>query len=380
MTMNWTSLMPHAPVRPGANEYVERPGGASEEITRWILANRSPVLLGGPAGVGKSTELAYAAKLLQPHRVACLIPLDRWENMRRIRPDDLLQRIASRVAYVAKETLHLSLSPGLFEESQKKASDRWSPTALVQLVLAEVTRLSQQGRVTLLLDGLEKVPEGAGSLELFDALAALPEDVELVAVIPWHAAFGPRAETVIRAGERFVSARALEVEGERGREGREFLKSVVLRRLLLPDESLDPNSVVQAFSRSLDEERALVAAKRDLVADAAIASGGIPRIFLQLMADAASYANLRRVGDWPIVEDLTDARTDQVDTFRRLLLPGDADAARAAAGSDGRELDLGRKVRLMAHGILLERLRERVPVLELHPLAQLAIEQGGSRA
>jgi len=380
MTTNWTSLMPHAPVRPGSNEYVKRPGGASEEITHWILAGRSPVLLGGPAGVGKSTELAHAAKLLQPDRVACLIPLDRWENMRRIGPDELLQRIASRVAYVAKEMLNLSLSPELFEESQKKPSVHWSPPALVQLVLAEVARLSQQGRITLLLDGLEKVPEGAGSLELFDALAALPDYVELVAVIPWHAAFGPRAETVIRPGERFVSARALEVDGKRGSDGREFLMEVLLRRLQLPDAALDPNSVVKSLSRSLDEERAIVAAKKSLVESAAVASGGIPRIFLQLMADAASYAKLRRAGNWPIDEDLTDACTDQVDTFRRLLLPGDADAARSAAGTDGRELDLSRKVRLMAHGILLERVRGQVPVLELHPLAQLAIERGGTRA
>lgn len=380
MTMDWTALMPHAPVRPGASEYVERSGGASEEIAHWIQANRSPVLLGGPAGVGKSTEIAHAAQMLQQHRIACLIPLDRWENMRRIGPDQLLQRIASRVAYLAKEKLRLSLSSGLFDESQKTVSDRWSPSTLVQLVLGEVGRLSQQGRITLLIDGLEKVPEGPSSLELFDALGALPEDVELVAVIPWHAAFGPRAEMVIRTGERFVSARALEVDGERGQEGRAFLKSVLQRRLQLPDEALDPKSVTRVVSGSLDEERARVVAQSNLVADASMASGGIPRIFLQLMADAASYAKLRRAGEWPIDEDLRDAFTDQVDTFRRLLLPGDADAARAAAGTDGRELELGRKVRLMAHGILLERVREQVPVLELHPLAQIAIERGASRA
>jgi hypothetical protein len=34
----------------------------------------------------------------------------------------------------------------------------------------------------------------------------------------------------------------------------------------------------------------------------------------------------------------------------------------------------------MAHGILLERVRAQVPVLELHPLAQIALERGGNRA
>jgi hypothetical protein len=360
MTVNWTALMPHVPLRPGADEYVQRPGSASEEIANWILANRSPVLLGGPAGVGKSTELAHAAKLLQPHRVACLIPLDRMENMRRLAPERLLQLIASRVASLAKEQLHLALSAGLLEESQKSASDRWSPSALAQLVLAEVGRLSRQGRITLLLDGLEKVPEGPAALELFDALAALPGEVELVAVIPWHAAFGPRGETIIRAGERFVVAHAPEVDADRGRDGRAFLQDILLRRLQLTEEALGP--------------------RRSLVIDAAVASGGVPRVFLQLMADAATHAKLRRQEEWPIAEDLKDACTGQVDTFRRLLLPGDAAAAQAAAGTDGRELDLNRKIRLMAHGILLERMREQVPVLEMHPLAQIAIERGGSRA
>lgn len=380
MTMDWTSLMPHAPIHPGATEYVQRPDGASEKITNWILAKRSPVLLGGPAGVGKSTELAQAAQMLQPHRVACLIPLDRWENMRRLGPDRLLQRIAGSVASLATTTLGLTLSPGLVEESAQEVSSRWSPASLAQLVLVEVARLSSHGRIALLLDGLEKVPEGPAALELFDALAALPEEVDLVVVIPWHAAFGPRAETIIRTGERFVSARALDVSGDSGRDGRVFLRNVLLRRLQLPADALDPDRIAQEVSRSLDDERARIAARRDLVADAAVASGGIPRIFLQLMADAASYAKLRREGDWPVIEDLNDAYADQIDSFRRLLLPGDADAALAAAGTDGRELELNRKVRLMAHGILLESAIHRVPVLELHPLAHIAIEQGGRRA
>ncbi len=61
MTTNWISLILHTPVRPGACEYDERPGGAGEGITQGILAKRPPVLLGGLAGGGKSTELGHAA-------------------------------------------------------------------------------------------------------------------------------------------------------------------------------------------------------------------------------------------------------------------------------------------------------------------------------
>jgi hypothetical protein len=109
-------------------------------------------------------------------------------------------------------------------------------------------------------------------------------------------------------------------------------------------------------------------------------SGGLPRVFLQLLADAGSYAKLRRSDPWPIVEDLNDARADQIDSFRRLLLPGDVDAIRGAAGTNGSELELDRKIRLMAHGILLERLRNGARVLDVHPLSQAAFDTGGAHA
>lgn len=385
MNLNWKALAPHVPLQPGADEYVSRPDSAGDEIANWILADRWPVLVGGPTGVGKSTELARAARLLQKDRVACLVPLDRFENMRRITADQLLLRIAGRVAFLAKENFHLQLSSELLSalaqadvlsgiENEVKGSYEATPAALARLALTEVARRAAQGRVTLLLDGLEKVPQGPGSLELFDALGELPEEVEIVTVVPWHAAFGPQAETIVRPGERFVALRALDVEGEAGFAAREFLREVLLQRLHLPGEALDPTAVIQAFSRSLAEERALVAAKRNIVMDAVHLSGGLPRMFLQLMADAATYARLRRGGDWPIVEDLNDACADQADTLRRLLLPGDAAAIRQAAQTDGRELGLERKVRLMAHGILLERMRNRKPELEIHPLARAAVE------
>src|SRR5690606_21613833 len=140
-------------------------------------------------------------------------------------------------------------------------------------------------------------------------------------------------------------------------ETRAFLESVLLARLRLPPASLDPASTVATFTGSLEEARAKVSARRNLVHDAVHASGGLPRMFLQLMADAATYARIRRQGDWPILEDLNDACSDQIDSFRRVLLPGDTAACLAAINTDGRELEIARKVRLMAHGVLLERLR-----------------------
>jgi len=384
-TIDWKALKPHVPLGPGDAQYVERTGSAGDEICQWILADRSPLLVGGPAGVGKSTELARAAELLQPNRVACLVQLDRFENMRRLTPDRMRLRIAQKVGYLAQQVLRLPLSDSLKNALSKVNDDlqgvavthEATPTVLLNVTLTEITRLSRQGQVTLLIDGLEKVPQGPESLDLFEALASIRDEVELVVVIPWHAAFGPQAETVIRNGERFVAVRALDVQGDAGEPGREFLRKVLAQRLHWNEEELDPNAVVGTVGANLDEARARVAARRNLVNDAIRWSGGLPRVFLQLLADAGSYAKLRRSDPWPIIEDLNDACADQTDSFRRLLLPGDVDAIRAAAGTNGSELELDRKIRLMAHGVLLERLRDGARILDGHPLAQAAFGNGG---
>jgi hypothetical protein len=387
-TIDWKALKPHVPLSPGAAEYVEKTGSAGDAISQWILADRSPLLVGGPAGVGKSTELARAAELLQPDRVACLVQLDRFENMRRLTPDRMRLRIAQKVGNLAQERLHLRLSTSLKNAIDKVNADlrgesvthEATPSVLLNVALTEIMRSSRQGHVTLLLDGLEKVPQGPESLELFEALAALRDEVELVVVIPWHAAFGPQAETVLRTGERFVAVRALDVQSDAGEPGREFLRNMLLQRLHWPEGELDPDAVVGPAGPPLDEARARVAAKRNLVNDAIRWSGGLPRVFLQLLADAGSYAKLRRSDPWPIVEDLNDACADQIDSFRRLLLPGDVDAIRSAAGTNGSELELDRKIRLMAHGILLERLRNGARILDVHPLSQAAFDTGRAHA
>jgi len=367
-TIDWKALKPHVPLGPGDAQYIERAGSAGAEIAQWILTDRSPLLVGGPAGVGKSTELARAAELLQPHRVACLVQIDRFENMRNLTPDRLLRRIMQRLGYLAQSVLRLPLSPDL-EKAFAAANEEWDPiptlfsrsrVSSLNSALAEVLRVSKQRKLTLLIDGLEKVPQGPGSIELFEALGSIREEVELVMVIPWHAAFGPQAESVIRSGERFVTVRPLEVDGLDGEPGRAFLNALLMRRL--------------GLDRHLNEAEGLVCD------DAIRWSGGVPRVFLQLMADAGSYAKLRGHAPWPLAEDLADAVADQVDGFHRLLLPGDAAAIRAVVGTTGTELELERKVRLMAHGVLLERLRGGVRILDVHPLAQAAFGNGGSNA
>jgi hypothetical protein len=390
MTPDWSALAPHRPLDPGSELYAAPPNSAAEEIAARVRAGGQTILVGGPAGIGKSTELARAASLLYDagDRLALYVSIDRWENMRRLTRDSLLLRLAGAVAWVASQGLGLTLSHDLLGALVRRkvlplhvlsepliASYVDSPEGLVQNALEEVTRVG--GRpLTLLLDGLEKVPEAPGSLELFDALGELPEHVDLVVVVPWHVTYGPHAETVIRPGEHWTIMSPGQVAGPEGNGTRGFLKAVLVRRL-----ARDADHEVVSFEDGTNRiTMNMPAAVLPLLEEAAVLSGGIPRLFLQLVAEAGTYARLHRGDEWPTEEDLADAVADLEDSFRRALLPGDTEAALAAEGTDGRELELSRRIRLLARGILLERRQDKRVYLEVHPLARRPLTDGSPRA
>ncbi len=254
-----------------------------------------------------------------------------------------------------------------------------SAPVLAMSVIREVKRLSKQGAVTLLIDGLERIPAERTS-EVFDCFASLTDEVDLVVVIPWQSVYGPAADQVVRAGERFMAMRSVSVQGDEGEAGRSFLRGLLERRLGLDEGALAPESKV---SEDLLEQWFVGTPPPEgkRIVDLAVkASGGIPRNFLQLMSQAATYARLRHQAPWPSVEDLADAIADHEDSLRRLLLPGDRAAIEEVAGSDGTELDIGRKVRLLAHGVLLERETNGRVIIEPHPLVRPLMTEGGHHA
>ncbi|MCY1005306.1 AAA family ATPase [Nannocystis pusilla] len=252
MSLNWKALAPHRPLDPGEAGYVVSPSGFAERIARLVTTGTSTVLVGGPVGVGKSTELARITALLQGPRAACLVQLDRHENIRRLTADQLLLRLAGQLVEYAIESLRLNVSSSLAEPllasgvlSPRIApaiapgflAFQSSPEALVNAALEEVTRRSRQGRVTLLIDGLEKMPESTQAHEILAALGGLDESVDLVIVVPWFVAFGS-SEDAIRPGALFAPVPAPPVEGPEGRTGRQFLADVLTTRLGLPREVL----------------------------------------------------------------------------------------------------------------------------------------------
>jgi len=287
-----------------------------------------------------------------------MVQVDRMTNVHRLTADELMGFIARRLVMVAREQLNLPISKELTAVAKKHsdpASDRFyltSDPSAARAALEEVARRSEQGRVALLIDGLEKLSPGPSTREIFQVLSDLPDMVDLVVVIPWHSVFGGGTESILRVGERLHRVLPLDTEGPNAGDTKAFFLSVLvgrLRNIALPD------------SLGLQLERAVVN------------SGGIPRVFLQLMADAGTYARVKRGAAWPDYTDLGDAIADQQDSFRRALLPGDTQAIIEVTATDGRELDLERRVRLLAQGILLERIRGGRLVLETHPMVTQAV-------
>lgn len=232
------------------------------------------------------------------------------------------------------------------------------PHFAADVLRTKISSAFKDGRV-----GVEVVVDGK-SWAIVRSIGVFGHDVVLeggtleTAVSPETAATG-MAPFVEMLAERFVTpdvaplvanAPPVDVSQERGRV---FMRDILSQR-------------IEEDASVLDEDDAAISE------DAIEWSGGIPRTMLQLFAMAGLYARSRG-RQWPSVEDMSDAIAGHVDSVRRLLQPGDADAIKKVAGTSGIECDPDRRDRLLSHGILLERVTDHEVRLDLHPIAEAAL-------
>ena len=350
--IDWNVLSPHRPLGFGDKLYVPRPGaagalGGGEKLAALVRAGRRPVAVAGPAGAGKSTELSVAAGTLQKDFVACLIPLDRLLDAHRLTWDEALRHIAGHLAAMALSVLRIKLSPELKAVlvASEVLNPKFAPNAtaedlgtdtgaevLLRLV-REVRKIGRRGTTVLLVDGLEKcTPET--SRDVVKSLLAMREEVGLVLVVPPGMVMGPSSYDVVSL-VRVVPVRAVPVLKEPGagwQPAREFLRAMVQKRLGM-------EAVSTGFSNLLG-----LAAER---------SGGLPRLFLELVQDAGGYASMAG-RELPTLPDLDEATRDHADTLACLLRDGDAAALKAADGTTGVEVPLERRLRFLEQGLLFE--------------------------
>lgn len=332
---NWSQLEPNRPLPPGNPSYVDRPTAATAGLLDRLHQGARVVLVSGPAGIGKSTELANVAAVIRANAWSCMVPLDQTLNMRTITPRELLGA-------------HVEALAACLQESGRS---RIPAIADRDLLLSQLRAFgAATGRpVVFLIDGLEKMPEDRAG-PVFDELRFLAAQATLVVVMPWYMTYGPLSQSVIHDAEKVAHMRPITVAGPGGEAGRRFFRSVLAQRLNSRDK--------------------VTAAELEIVDRAAELSGGVPRVFLQLLADAAFRAKFVRGDDWPTADDLTEAASDVEDSFRRLLLKGDREALLAVDGRSGLEMPLDRKLRLLNHGILLEYEEDRDVKMRMHPLVR----------
>jgi len=338
---DWKSLSPQEPApRDG---YVARPDSVWERVLRRLDQGLAPIAIVGPSGAGKSTELVEVARMLTPHRLVapCLQDHASRPGVQALHGRSLLGMAAGLLVYTARGRSPFLTEafiqrwqvPGSQDEFKDTSPIFAAPVDAWREVFAELRSQGDERRPVVLIDGLERQDDAAIRSSL-DAFRPLLTSLDLVVVLPARWTSDDAFSSVLD-GYRIEALRPLPVRAEHGpswREGRAFLTQIVCKRLGVV---APPDVAVSVLDR------------------AAEASGGIPRVFLQLVQDAAFYASIAG-RDWPEADDLRQSMRDQVSSLRRLLRPGDLAALQSARGTDGLEVDVERRIRLLGHGLLLE--------------------------
>jgi hypothetical protein len=336
----FSNLAPHRPLEGGSVQYAQRPEGSGTELAAAVRAGWRRIAVVGPMGVGKSTELAAAmGPLLGPRSRIQRIAVDHSFDMRRIQAGAVFAHI-------------LATFRGRQPDSAQFEADIAGATRELRRDLAR-KELRAAGEVALFVDGLEKAEEAAARA-VVEELFALGDDADIVLVVPISLAYGPGA-VIPNEDVRPFFVRPVRVWGASVAQGKAFLREVALRHLGVRQAEAEAGSPLG-----------------ELVELASVASGGVPRVLLQLLRDAHRH---HIVAQSPFIQtaDFKQAERDHGEQLRRSLLAGDVDALTKAEGQDGNEVPFERKLRLMLHGHLLEyKIGDRI-VMHMAPTLALAL-------
>lgn len=371
--MDWKALAPHQPLRVDeiSASYVPRPSGGAQDLVARIRARLDrPIAVAGPAGCGKSTELAATAHELRNEAFCWLVPVERAFSAG-LPDSSVIERLALALSALVGDRRRAALSTelrgalGEIEAELELGAETYVAQtalrgqALLRSVLKELAAMLATARVVVLGDGLERLPISSARA-VARSLATLADVAAIVVVLPPGLVLGPESYEIVSEyrvhsvgplplgvaavlkGDDAVTAAA------EGVETRKFLREVVRRRLSLGDD--------------LGELRNVVEQATDL-------SGGIVRVFLQLVQQAGDYATLSG-REIPNAVDFRRAADDQADTLFRLLKEGDKQLLREADGTDGSEVPIDRRIRYLSHGLLLEHQLDGRHVCTVAPLVR----------
>jgi hypothetical protein len=345
----WSSLGEHR--IPSPSEHVLRPIGSGERLASLIRRGLGPLAVVGPSGAGKTTELDQATGLLASDFTVMNIPVATICPLDDLSAEHVVFGLAQAIVDI-QVTSDETFRPPQSLVKDIRASDPRFPRGngnnvalpeLTRLCVGEVIAHTKKTRLVVFLEGLEEATAERALLAL-RGLWSVTDALDLAVVVPASLAHGPVSHEVLDRMRVFpIPAIPIrEDAGPAALEGREFLRELVRRRLHLDAIPDDVLPVVDA---------------------AGATSGGLPRTFLRLVADAASYGF-----GTPTLAGLAEAVDDRVDAYRRVLITGDLQALAAADGTTGLEMPLDKRVRLLEQGLLLEYTKGSDVVVHPHPL------------
>lgn len=170
-----------SPLRTEDTRYVIRQDALGRQLLNRLRAPTAPtLLLGGPAGCGKSTELLHIQSELQQDFAVFLCPCDRDLDLYRLKEITLYRYVLWRVLSLCQSNLAPALQltkeiiaeihtrigtqemrmerPYLFFSTEPVPEAGRDPDALSQTLHRLLSEIGRFKPVLLLLDGLEKVP------------------------------------------------------------------------------------------------------------------------------------------------------------------------------------------------------------------------------
>lgn len=355
----WRDLRPDHALPAGDPSYVPRVDGG-DRLATLVRAGLAPIVVTGPFGSGKTTELNRAIDRLTPDIVALHVSIHELADLDVLTPELLLYRVgellldklvAMRPEVRPSKAVIADLLASDPRLSRGKGHER-TPLDCARIGIEEATRGFGAGRIALFFDDADEAPEAQARM-IVRELLRVADFAHVVVVAPAAITNGPVNHDIIGRARVFLVSGlpVIEDAGTGWEAGRRLLGDIVRRRL---GPECPP---------ALD----------DLLWRAAELSGGSPRLFLQLVLDAARYG-LADGKALPDPASLAEAAKDGADGLRRQVLAGDLDALAEADGTNGLEVEPDRRVRFLHTGLLVEQRSGDAMVVRYPRLLQGVID------
>lgn len=336
------------PLREGDPSYIPRPDGLGEQIlNRVMVPGMHRLLLGGPAGSGKSTELLQIYRLAHPRYTVVVCPCDRELDLYKLDVETLVRYLVWRILFVANNTdlsQKLSLTPEITRDALEcvgtqtvvlqnarmffagpgSKAPEVSPTRLFDTFSRLVSEIEKSHLpVLLLIDGLEKVPPHRRESTLGEFVRSpVLDGCQAVIVVPLWTLYG--------------------------KDSMEFYPDVEVLRVSVEEDT--------SFVRAIIAKRAGTVFEEDALESVALFSGGLPRDGLQIAWQACRIAMDERTSEkvhkshvWRALEAIEQSfeavlsdNPERAKTFLAVV----RDTGRLSGDPEVRDLLLG-------HGIIL---------------------------